>query len=520
MSVSPPPTSPLTRSANDSRLWLSPRGIILLTIFTLAARWFFAAWRQLVPDETYYWVWSRHLNWSYVDHPPMVAYFIRLGTAIFGTNEFGVRWLMGLLAVGMVVILIGLYRQCGGTPKATGFIAAALLLSPMVGILGSIATPDTPACFFQTAALACAVLIFAPSETPKNHPLLWLGFGLFLGLAMDSKYTSVLLGLSLLLALPWTPQGRRHLASPWPWLAALLAIAVFSPVIFWNAQRHWISFKFQLHHGLSSNEFSTLNLFADLGDYLASQLAVATPVYFVLCVFVLGVYWFRRGLTMQRRILLLAATVPLVFFAASALHKRGNGNWPIFAYFPATLLVADYLSENWAGRRNWWAQVSVKVALVALVLIHFPELFMAINPRLGNPQWDRLFGWRELAANVDAVRGNSPVYATDYEYASELSFYLPGHPMVWPLPIEPTRPTAFDDIPGYIAPQLFDRAVLVRRLHDDMKDVGDELLQIPPWANQLPGGQTSYFPHLEHYPFQSVKLRRTIRLSMTTVASK
>ena len=167
---------------------------------------------------------------------------------------------------------------------------------------------------------------------------------------------------------------------------------------------------------------------------------------------------------MYIRVLLFAATVPLVFFGWSATHRRVEANWPMFAYFPAIILFAQYFAESWSPRRVWWAKAAVLIALVATITIHFPELAWKLSPKLGNPQWDNLFGWRDLAVReVEPLRLGSPVFTADYEYAAELSFYLPAQPDIRPL-ADPARPTAFDFFGKVPAPQSFERVVLVRRL--------------------------------------------------------
>ncbi len=507
------------------RRWPGTAGVLALAGLTLVARWVFSNFRQLVPDECYYWVWSQHPALSYVDHPPVIAWLIRLGTHFEGNTEFGVRWPMGILAVGMVLILWRVSLRLCPDKLAAGFVAVSLLLSPMVGIMGSIATPDTPAMFFQTAALACVLLVFltpsagTPGEGNEREALLWLAFGLFLGLALDSKYTSVFLGVSVLIALLIDRQGRRQLAARWPWIAAAVTLAVFSPVIIWNATHGWISFKFQLHHGLSSDDNTRLDQLLKVLDYFGSQLAIVTPMICALCVFVLAVFAWRmiRGrATMPQKLLVVCGALPLIFFALTSIHKRGNGNWPLFGYMPATLLAAQYLSENWKGWRTWWARTGVGVAVICLIVIHIPEIMMTISPKLGNPQWDRLFGWRELAQKVQDVRQDSPIYTTDYEYASELTFYLPDHPKVWVLSdqrLGDHRPTVFDQIPGYTPPGDHARILMVRMAHDyDRGDKNDTINQILV--------HDEHFTNLDLTQFTFVKCGRDVRTNLITIATK
>jgi hypothetical protein len=453
------PVNPVGR--RDSLLWLAPRGVAALFLIWLLSRWTFDSLCELIPDEAYYWVWSRHLAMSYLDHPPMLAYLIRLGTTLLGNTEIGVRFLMGLMTAGTVLILTLAARRFVGDWRAASFVPIALLFSPMIAVVGSIATPDTPACFFQSAALASILGVFAGNSSDGRRRLYWLAFGICMGLALDSKYTSVLLGLAVFLAMLSCREGRREFFTPWPWVAAILAVAVFSPVLIWNSRNHWASFAFQIRHGITSGDSA---LVRNLLDYVGGQIAICTPVLIGVCIAALGVYWRRKNNPMAVRILLFAATVPLIFFAWSATHRRVEANWPMFAYFPAVILYAKYLAEDWTPARVFWAEVAIKIAIVATIAIHFPQLFWKISPKIGSPQWDNLFGWRDLAVReVDPARLGSPVFTADYEYAAELSFYLPKQPDVRPL-IDPARGTAFDFFGGYPSPQSFARVVLVRRL--------------------------------------------------------
>jgi 4-amino-4-deoxy-L-arabinose transferase-like glycosyltransferase len=453
------PASPAAR--RDSLVWLAPRGVAALFLVWLLSRWAFDALRELVPDEAYYWVWSRHLAVSYLDHPPVIAYLIRLGTMLLGSTAFGVRGLMGVMTAGTVLILTLSARRVVGNARAASFVPIALLVSPMITVIGSIATPDTPACFFQTAALASVLWVFAPNASMWQQRLGWLGFGIFMGLALDSKYTSVLLGVAVFGAMLSCAEGRRHFLTPWPWLAAILIAAVYCPVIVWNAQHHWASFQFQIRHGITSGDSA---IGRNLLDYAGGQIAICTPVLLGVCVAALAIYWPRKNNPMAVRILLFSATVPLLFFGWSATHRRVEANWPMFAYFPAVILFANYLAEDWGRRRVFWAEVAIKIAVVATIAIQFPEFFWKLSPKIGSPQWDNLFGWRDLAAReVEPLRLDSPVFTADYEYASELSFYLPNQPDVRPL-ADATRATAFDFFRDSPAPKSFARVVLVRRL--------------------------------------------------------
>jgi 4-amino-4-deoxy-L-arabinose transferase-like glycosyltransferase len=462
----PHPPANAKRAAINSRLWLSPQGQLILLALFLAIAWILAATLSLVPDEAYYWAWSRRLAISYFDHPPMVAYLIRLGTAILGTSEFGVRWLGGIFTLAGIWILILASRDLISHDKSRAFVAVMLLVSPFAYGMAVVATPDTPAFFFQAAALACTLQIFnpQPSSTTRRNRNLWIAFGVLMGLALDSKYTAVLLGVSVLFALLSSPAGRAHLKTPWPWVAAIFVIIVFSPVIFWNASRDWASFRFQFNHGLGN--VSGYNGIAGLAEYIPGQMMVATPVLFVLGMIVLVDHWRNPRSDMRLRILFYTVIVPLIFFAVSSTRRRVELNWPGFAYYPLIILLGHYFSQHWTERNAAWAKIAIYTAIGCTVgLLSAPWLGLHV-PKINIRPVDDLYGWQNLANLVQSHRvtdGNSneaTVSGLDYHIASEMAFYLPDRPMVWNLP-DPKRPTAFDFMPGRIPLGKLPRAVVV-----------------------------------------------------------
>ena len=103
-----------------------------------------------------------------------------------------------------LVIMLVLARRVLQERRAVVWVGVIWLTSPLLAALGTIITPDTPSIFFSLCALACVVVMFqepAVPERPAREAGLWLAFGVFCGLAMWSKYTTVLLPLSVGLAI-------------------------------------------------------------------------------------------------------------------------------------------------------------------------------------------------------------------------------------------------------------------------------------------------------------------------------
>src|SRR5580698_1774695 len=131
------------RGSNLWPNWSAPYALAWLAALT-AVRLAIAAITPLSPDEAYYWVWSCALAPGYLDHPPMVALWIRIGTSLAGNGALGVRLLAPLsAAVGSILLYQAGERLLPG--RRAGVAAAALLNATLLfGIGGVVMTPDTP----------------------------------------------------------------------------------------------------------------------------------------------------------------------------------------------------------------------------------------------------------------------------------------------------------------------------------------------------------------------------------------
>ncbi|MCA3380459.1 MAG: glycosyltransferase family 39 protein, partial [Roseomonas sp.] len=184
-----------------------------------------AAILPLSPDEAYYWVWSRNLQPGYLDHPPMVAIFIWLGTALAGDSALGVR-LLGPVTLFVGSLMLARSAEDLFPGRGAGPWAAALMNATLFAALGAVTmTPDTPLLFFWVATL------WAVARAQRSGDARWwLAAGVFAGAALLSKYTTALLGFGLVLWLVLLPEARRWLTRWQLWAGGALAVAMFVPV--------------------------------------------------------------------------------------------------------------------------------------------------------------------------------------------------------------------------------------------------------------------------------------------------
>jgi 4-amino-4-deoxy-L-arabinose transferase-like glycosyltransferase len=387
-----------------------------LAALTLIRLWIASA-APLAPDEAYYWTWSRALAAGYLDHPPMVALWIRAGTSLAGANALGVR-LLGPLsaALGSWLLYDAAERLFPG--RRAGLTSAALLNATLIiGVGGVIMTPDTPLLLFWTATLWAGARL-----ATGGAPIWWLAAGVFAGLALVSKYTAAFLPIGLALyAIISAPRSLRRVE---PWLGGLIAGVVFLPVMVWNAQNGWAGF---LRQGGRVSDWRPERAAGFLAELVGGQIGLATPGIFIL--FAVGIAMAIRMTARARKpewTLLAAMSVPPVLvFLQHAAGDRVQGNWPAVLYPAASVAAAGLTAPGW---RHWiWPSCglgfAVTAALYACVITEWPP-----SPGGRDPVARQLFGWNALARRVDAAgkeSGATFIAAEPYGIAAELAWALP-----------------------------------------------------------------------------------------------
>ncbi|HSN63036.1 MAG TPA: glycosyltransferase family 39 protein, partial [Azonexus sp.] len=119
---------------------------LLILGFTLL-RLLLAALVPLLPQEAYYWTWSRYPDWSYFDHPPLASYSIALTTAVFGQTAFGIKSAAVLWSLGWNILWAKLILDMFGDRRLAFWSLAALNLTIVYEVLGFGPTPDGPLLF-------------------------------------------------------------------------------------------------------------------------------------------------------------------------------------------------------------------------------------------------------------------------------------------------------------------------------------------------------------------------------------
>jgi 4-amino-4-deoxy-L-arabinose transferase-like glycosyltransferase len=439
-----------------------------------AVRFVVAALVPLTPDESYYWEWSRHLAAGYFDHPPIVALLVRLGTALGGDSALGIR--LGSVLAGALasIVLVRIAGEMGGD-NARLRAAAMLACMPLTQITLGITTPDPPLLLFWSLVLAALVYALRDASSARTRLVAWALAGLALGAALSTKYTAVLLAAGVVVALVTQPSLRRVLATPGPYLMLAIALAVFVPNIVWNARHGWVSFGYQLDHGLSPHRGSALEHELQL---LGGQMGLVSPLLFALLV--AAVYdALRARVDALRTTFAIIACVTWLAFAVSALRTAAEPNWQAPAYLSAIVLAASSDRVTTRARNFFRAALVLGAAMTALIYVHAYHPFIPVDP--GLDATGAGFGWDSLAtrvaaARMDTARDEPPrtavtwVAGERYQEASELAYHLADHPATFTINVN-GRPNEYDLWPSFAQrAHAGDRLLLVLKLHSAPED--------------------------------------------------
>jgi len=380
----------------------------------LAARVVMAALVPLTADEAYYWLWSKHLDWGYLDHPPLIAWLIRAGTMLLGDSVLGVR-ASGILLSGLATWFVWEAARTLLKDQARAAAAALLFnLTLMISVEMLAATPDMPSIATSAALLFCLARL-----QQSGNSKWWLWAGLAAGLSLLSKYSAFFLLAGAFLWLLLSPRARGWLRTPWPWSAALLALLIFLPNLIWQTNHDWETFAFQFGR-IVGHQWTGHYLL----EFLGAQLGLASPFIFILGVAGLAKARPKDDLFLPAMLIWPAAA----YFLIHALHDRVQGNWPGFLYPAfAILAVAQFGGTGW---RKWCTRLAAPMAGGILILV-YAQALTGFIPLGSRDPLARLIGvgFRPVADSlVGAARvaHAGAILTTDYETTAWLRFYEPS----------------------------------------------------------------------------------------------
>ncbi|MDP3452464.1 MAG: glycosyltransferase family 39 protein [Bacteroidales bacterium] len=399
------------------KLLIEREFLLVLALFTLL-RLVAVRFMGLMPQDAYYTYYSDDLALSYFDHPPMIAYMIKLFTFILGKSVLTLH-IADFIMTSFTLLFVYLLIRPSLKVETVKRTVILLITAPFITILSINSTPDVPLLFFWSLTL---LLAFNAVKSGKLY--LWIAAGIVAGLAFDSKYTAIFLPLGLSLFLLISKEHRSKLFSREFLMFVLAFFIAILPVVIWNIDNEFISFRYQAAERatqMSSFSFNPLHF----PGYFASQLLIALPLL-LISIFASGYLLVKRlirGEEIEDYLLFAASfAIPmlLVFTGISFIYWV-KINWIMPVYLSGVVLAALYLKSNSLIRWQTGFSVVFHIALI-VQLIWMPA---KVNSD------DTWWGWEKLAQKVESLNTKNPhdfIFSDNsYKVSAVLNFYMADH---------------------------------------------------------------------------------------------
>jgi len=451
----PTASLPVPRRDAAPRTWNASTWATLLILASAIASFVYVGWLTpltLSPDEAHYWDWSRNLDWSYYSKGPLIAWLIRASCELFGPLSIA---LTGDLALAVrfpavlchVGILAGWYVLAAGVFRSPWLglaVVGCAATLPLVRAGAVLMTIDPPFMVCWCWSLVC---VWRAVDTGRVR--WWAGAAAFTAVGILAKYTMALFPAAVVGFLLF--HRRREFRKPGIWLLLLGAVAGWIPVLAWNAEHDWVSFRHVFGQvGVGGEKAG--GIFHFVGGQFGMMFG------FWLVAFLAGGLRFRPNREADSGIRLLWwVSMPVwLLFAAASFVKSGQPNWPAPAYLGGFILAVAWVQEQLAGPRSrlvmWSLAISTCAGFAAITGVHFPTLMRPILMSVAKQPTEaepfpirnldvtaRIAGWKELAGEVDSVRkrvraetGREPIVAgTHWTVPGVLGFYCADHPGVY-----------------------------------------------------------------------------------------
>jgi 4-amino-4-deoxy-L-arabinose transferase-like glycosyltransferase len=366
-------------------------------------------------DELYFVASSRHLDWGYVDYPPITPLLARLDQTLFPDSLIALRALPAAAGAAIVILSALIARELGAGPRGQVFAALMALLSPL--LLGANLLFHTVT--FDELFWAVAILVFV-RILRQGNPRLWLLLGVVIGVGLESKFTIAALPFVMLIALLLTRQ-RQLLASTWPWAGAAIALAIFAPNLLWQATHGWISVQYTLsHRGHTDGPVA----------YWLQQLFLFGILFILPCV--AGLIALRRD-PRWAPLPLLVAGVEIAFFVAGGKSYYAGPVYPL-AYAAGAIWLDARLRLRVTTGISWAAAAALWLLLLPLELPVLPVQAMVSSGMWKvRADYAAMLGGQQLAGETadayDSIavdeRAGAMIVAHYYGEAGPIDMYGP-----------------------------------------------------------------------------------------------
>ncbi len=353
----------------------------------------------IIKDEAYYWRWAQDLDWGYFDHPPMVAYIIKLSSYFF-TGTLGVRFITVILNIVMVIVIWHLIPKNNRIHKNAELIFFTILFSmPFFNVYGFITTPDAPLLCFS------AIYLLALKKLDEKENFLNILFlGITAALLIYSKYFG---GIVILISILVKPKLLKTKAI---YIAGILALIFILPHLYWQYKNDFITLNYHLFQRKSIGDFKQKFVFG----YLLGTVLVLNPgLLFILFKQLIKK---KSAFKINNNFMIRMFVGYLLFFFIYSFRSWIEAHWVAFAIIPMTILLYNLCVLN----KRIFKQVKY-VAIVSIILLFSARVIITLNLPL-NTEFHKQ-GKKYFKAINKMAKDRTVLFINSYQNASKYSFY-------------------------------------------------------------------------------------------------
>jgi Dolichyl-phosphate-mannose-protein mannosyltransferase len=398
-------------------------------------------------DEFDYMSCGDHLQWGYVDQPPLIPFLIHFCRAILGDSLRSIRFIPALASSLLVVQSALLARELGARRYGMLLTAICIVIAPQYLSNGSLLTTN---CLEPNLWMGCAY--FAILAIKRQNPHYWLWFGVVAGIGLQEKYSIAVFGLGIVIGLLLTEQ-RRVFLNRWIWIGGAAAFLIFLPNILWNAHYGWPFVQL-----MRSIRAEGRDVVLGPAAFFFQQSILLDPITAPIWLAGLFGLLFSVRLRPYRMLGLCYLVCYTIFFV---LHGKAYYLAPIYPMLLAAgAVVIEAALDRPETRRPHLQWLKPTIAVIILISgVHLvpvtvpvfsPEHFLAYtktlpfklpvtehsHARAALPQWySDQFGWKEIADETEVAwnlvpsgeRSDCGIFAQDYGQAGAIDFFGRSH---------------------------------------------------------------------------------------------
>lgn len=398
--------------------------IVTALFYLLALKILFLIYGQALPDETYYWLWAKKIDFSFYDHPPLSVWLQSLFSQFITNKQLLIRIVPTLSFIIIIVVIFVWVKALKLHNGLKDYLTYLLLFLsvPVLNIFLTISFPDPLMILMLSLSGLFFFLYLECKNLDKYQYSYWYLTAFFFGLALISKYNAVLFGLGLMSFLAFSKKENNNLLYTKHFLfSILLILLIFSPVVFWNISNDYASFGFHLDKRLNF-ELSIIDTVKNLVIFMVSILVSFSPILVFNLMKLYQTDRFNEKILLELKPAKHILVVCCLFFFLLFFFVQPLYYWAI----PAIVMLLPYLPK--IIHSKFHRILHCMFGIILITVLCFNNMIYPLSVHF--PKVDResaiIYGWENISDIIEEekkVNGLEKILFTDYRLGSLYAFH-------------------------------------------------------------------------------------------------